>query len=187
MTTSILSPEQPKAARWIWAGLLIVGSIVLSTKFSCATPFAALAALAALDMKRSDGLLLVVAVWAANQAVGYGLLGYPIETQSFTWGATIGVAAVAGYFAARGAIAATAPQSFVAAIGAALIAAFVVYQAVLFAATAILPSGETAFSLPVIGEIALVNAIAFTVLLLLHRLVAMSGMLPQISRERLAA
>lgn len=187
MTTSHFSPEQPKAARWIWAALLIVGSIVLSAKFSCATPFAALAALAALDMKRFDGLLLVIGVWAANQAVGYGLLGYPIEGQSFAWGAAIGIAAVTAYVAARGAIAATAPQSFVAAIGSALIAAFVAYEAVLFAATAVLPSGEAAFSLPIVGEIALVNVIAFTVLLLLHRLVAMSGMLPQISRERLAA
>ena len=187
MTASIISPGQPKVARLIWAALLISGSIVLSAKFSCATPFAALAALAALDMKRTEGLLLVVGVWAANQAVGYGLLGYPMEAQSFAWGVAIGIAAVAGYVSARCAIAAMAPQGLVAATGAALIAAFVVYQAVLFATTAILPSGETAFSWPVVGEIAVANAIAYTVLLLLHRLVAMSGALPQISRERLAA
>lgn len=189
MTASHSAPQaqQSSAGRWLWAALLVAGSVVLTGKFSCATPFAALAALAALDMSRRDGLLLVLAVWLANQAVGYGLLGYPQDAQSYAWGVVIGIAAVAAYVVARAAAAATTASGIVVAMAAALAGAFVAYEAVLIAATNVLPSGETAFSWPVIGQIALVNVIAFAVLLILHRVIATSGWLPQLSRERLAA
>ena len=83
--TKVSYPAETSSAvaRGLWAMLLIAGSVVLSAKFSCATPFAALATLAALGMKRTEGLVLVLAVWAANQIVGYGFLGYPHEHQSY--------------------------------------------------------------------------------------------------------
>lgn len=184
---SVESDASSASARWLWAILLISGSVLLSAKFSCATPFAALATLAALDMKRADGLLLVLAVWAANQLVGYGFLGYPHELQSYGWGLAVGAAAVAAYVVARIAAGGVSRFGLVAAMVAALSAAFVAYELVLLAATLILPSSDDAFAWPVVGQIAQVNAIAFVALMLLHRLISMSGVLPPISAERLIA
>lgn len=177
----------PSAGVWLWALLPVGGSVILSGKFSCATPFAALATLAALDMSRRDGLMLVVAVWLANQVVGFGVLGYPHDTQTYAWGLAIGVAAVVAYGTARSVIGLSATLSLPLTAAMSLAAAFVAYQAVLIASTFVLDSGEAAFSLSSIAEIALVNVIAFVVLLLVHRVVSAAGWLPQISRDRLAA
>ena len=65
-----------ETAAWLWIALIGGGSIALSRAFACATPFAALATLAALTMGGRDAVLLVGFVWAANQAVGFGLLHY---------------------------------------------------------------------------------------------------------------
>ena len=59
----------------------------MSGVFACAVPFAALAALAAFDTDRRDGLLLIGAVWLVNQVYGFAVLGYPMEAQAYLLGA----------------------------------------------------------------------------------------------------
>lgn len=166
----------PSAARdvqqtpWAWIAILAIASIALSSKLSCATPFAALATLAALQMKRSDGALMIAVVWLANQAVGYGFLNYPHEAQSYAWGLAIGVAALAAFGAATVASQQFARFGRIAMTALSLAAAFVAYELVLFAVTAMLPASDAAFSLPVVGQIALVNLLVLPALLGLHYL-----------------
>jgi hypothetical protein len=79
------------AKRWAWLGLLTVASVVLSLPFACAAPFAALVSLGGLNMDRRDAFLLAAAVVLANQAVGFGILGYGFETSTILWGVAMGI------------------------------------------------------------------------------------------------
>lgn len=163
---------------WLWVALLAVASVLLSFRLSCATPFAALAVLAALHMKKSEGLGLVALAWGLNQIVGYGFLHYPVDGQSFAWGAAIGVAALATFAAASYLAPRLAFLGRVPMMAATLAASFVVYEVVIFAPSAFLPSSELAYSWPIIGQIALVNALVFPALLLAHRGAELLGLTP---------
>lgn len=145
---------------WLWIALLTVAAITSSLVFACATPFVALATLAARNMRRQDAFLLMIAVWLANQVVGYGILGYPRTFDSFAWGGAIGIAALLAAFAAMSV--GDRPMRTGPVLGTiiAFAAAFVVYEGVLFAATSILPSGEEAFSLRIVLYILQVNVLA---------------------------
>ena len=110
-----------------WAGFLVAASAIGSLVFTCATPFAAIAAVAALTLPLRAALVTSVGVWLANQAVGYGLLAYPVDAYSLSWGVALGAALAA-------------------------------HQAVLFATSLVLGSGE-GFTAAAVGGIAALNAI----------------------------
>jgi len=174
--------------RLIWIGLLTAASVVLSGVYACATPFAALGAVAALDGNRREGLLLMTIVWLANQIVGFGFLGYPQELQAYGWGLAIFAAAIVGFLTARRFVAVLAPVSVLVAIGGAFLIAFVGYQLGLYAATAVLPNSSGAFSYAVVGYVVTVNAVAFVALLALHWLAFTVGLVrPNAVEVRLAA
>ena len=59
--------------------LLTAACVLASLAFACATPFAAFAALAGAMLPLSAALLVVMAAWIVNQAIGFGVLGYPME------------------------------------------------------------------------------------------------------------
>src|SRR5260221_9607261 len=96
----------------IWTGLIAGLSIIGSLVFACAAPFAAIGALAASSMSREQGLMLVIAAWLSNQIVGFGILGYPQNTESFAWGAAIGLAAILAFMGARVAMAFAGTRPF---------------------------------------------------------------------------
>lgn len=170
-----------------WIALLTAASVLFSLAFTCATPFAALACVAALKLQRRDAFLLVGASWLVNQLVGYGVLNYPQTWDSFAWGAVIGVGALAATAAVfeidarvrkRG-----AAQAAVLSVVASFAIAFVAYQVVLFAATSFLPSGEAAFSAGVVLDILKINIAAFAGLLALQRIGEATGIaVPRLSR-----
>jgi hypothetical protein len=165
-----------EARRWLWILLLTAASVFVTLGMACATPFAALATLAALHMSRRDGLALIGIAWLADQAVGYGVLGYPRTGNSVAWGVILGVAAFAALLAAQ-ALAERARARGGLVVGAAAFAgAFGAYQAVLFAATAILASGAEAFSLPIVAWVLRVNLLSLAGLLILYRLALWIGL-----------
>jgi hypothetical protein len=170
--------------RLLWIGFLTLATLLTSGVFACAVPFAALAALAALDTERDDGLLLIVAVWLVNQVYGFAVLGYPMEAQTYYWGFAIGLGAVAAYYAARVAVVALTPIGALAAVIAALPVAFVAYEAVLYAASLVLPHGEGAFNTNVVLYIGLVDVVAFIALLVAHRLALAAGLVNPNAVER---
>jgi hypothetical protein len=162
--------------RLLWIGLLTVATLLVTGVFACAVPFAALAALAAFDTERRDGLLLIGAVWLANQVYGFAVLGYPHEAQTYYWGLTMGLGAVAAYYAARTVVAALAPKGALLALVAALPVAFAAYEGVIYLGTRVLSHGEGAFNTGVVAYVALVEVVAFLALLITHRLAVAAGL-----------
>lgn len=94
-----------RGASTLWIMLLTAASTITTLLLSCATPFPALAALAAVHMHRRDGLTLMGAAWAASQLTGFLILGYEIKDTTWGWAVGLGVAALvsaAGSYAALG-------------------------------------------------------------------------------------
>jgi hypothetical protein len=150
---------------WAWVVLIGSASILLSRAFAYATPFAALATLAAFTLSSRAAIGLVLFTWAANQAVGFGLLRYPTNASTVAWGAAVGFAALAGLVTAMaGARWTRVPP--IAAMVASLVLAYAAYEAVLWVATLVLPSGSGAFVPYVVAWILAINAIALVLLLL---------------------
>ena len=92
MTSTVSKP----GASALWILLLTAASTVTTLLLACATPFPALAALAAVHMRRADGVALMLAAWAAAQAVGWFVLGYPHDPQSLAQAAAVAASAVGG-------------------------------------------------------------------------------------------
>lgn len=92
-------------ASTLWILLLTLASTATTLVFACATPFPALAALAAVHMRRKDGLILMGAAWFASQAVGFLILGYPHEPSTLGWAVGLAVAAVGSALGADAALA----------------------------------------------------------------------------------
>ncbi|MCC7250813.1 hypothetical protein [Hyphomicrobium sp.] len=159
------SSETTGTGLWIAliAGLTVIGSYALA----CVAPLAAVAALAALTLSRTEGLILVVAAWLVNQAVGFLLLSYPHTAETYAWGAAIGAAAVLGYFAAASVV--PRVKSTLVAVVASFIAAFAVYQAGLYAFGVATSYAGDSFSLAVVGEVLMINAVAYVGFLAIHR------------------
>ena len=172
------------ARRWLWILLLTAASVFVTLGMACATPFAALATLAALHMSRRDGFALIGIAWLADQAVGYGLLGYPRTVNSVAWGVILGVGALMALLAAQALADRVRERGAVVAAEAAFEGPFVAYQAVLVAATAGLASGAEAFSLPVVAWVLRVNLLSLVSLLILYRLAVWIGL---VTREPLGA
>ncbi|MFN4088828.1 MAG: hypothetical protein ACK4QW_07255 [Alphaproteobacteria bacterium] len=167
---------RPARAQSEWVVLIAIATIAGSVVFACAAPFAAVAAFAALHLGRRDAFFLIGIVWAANQAIGYGFLGYPQTWSSVGWGLAIG----AGAAVATGAAMATAHRTErlgpLPAALAVFAVAFAAYQLALFAATAVLPSSAGAFDLPVVLYVLQVNAAAFAMLAAARALARAAGL-----------
>lgn len=126
MTTS-----SDRSASTLWIVLLAAASIVTTLALACATPFTALAALAATQMRQRDGIALMVLAWAASQAVGFGALAYPHDAGTMLWAVALGMAAVASVVAARAVVARAGPQGDLARIALAYVAATLAFKLVI--------------------------------------------------------
>jgi hypothetical protein len=175
MTTAADRNDLGKRTGWI--ALLTVATVLGSFVFACATPFAALGALAALNMRKRDAFALTAVNFAANQIVGFGFLHYPHDAATIGWGVAIGVGALVATAAAistaqllRGLLpwAVAAVATFAVAVG--------VYELSLYAATAVLPTEADAFSLQTVLYVVQVDGIAFAALLVLQGIGQMIGL-----------
>jgi hypothetical protein len=165
---AILSADDTGWGHEFWLVLLVAASAVFSFVFACATPFAAFGAAAALTLSRRDAVRLTVAVWLANQVLGYTVLKYPWTANSFAWGAGLGAAAVLTTVAAQGVARRLAGRSDGLLALTTLLAAFMVYEGMLFAVAMVL-GGTESFTLLIVGRIFAVNVVAFIGLYALHR------------------
>ena len=147
---------------YLVAALLAAAATLFSLAFACAAPFAALAALAARYQAPREALLSIGLAWIANQAIGYGLLDYPHDANSYGWGLAIGIAALAGGYAAV--LVNARLQSWLA-LPAGFVAAFAAYQALLWLGGQALADSDGAFSLAILTEVLRANLIGFAVLL----------------------
>jgi hypothetical protein len=152
----MVHPRRPLLRQsWFLPILLVVISAVGSWKFACITPFVAFAVAAPYALSTPTALLTVAAVWLANQAIGFGVLGYPWTVDTILWGIAIGTAAV---LAAGLAAAMLRPgvRNRITAAGAAFVAAFATYQGGLFLASFAL-GGQGDFTPAIVGHVALLN------------------------------
>src|SRR5216684_3913866 len=125
-------PDTQLAKRFAWGGILTVLTTASTLAVACGTPFAALATLAALFLPRRDALVLIAVNWLANQAIGFGLLHYPLNWDCYRGGISLGIAALLSTMAAmlaQGALRNAATT--VRAIGSFAVA-FVAYEGTLF-------------------------------------------------------
>lgn len=171
--------ETMRAPGWqhaLWPALLAAASIAFSLGFACATPFAAVGAVAALTLNRRDALLLAAAAWLANQLVGFTILGYPWTVNAFEWGIALGVASVLAALVAQSTARSFEGRGAIVVPAAAFAAAFITYEAALFIAAAGLLGGVEEFTSPIVTRVLEVNAAAFGVFLVLSRLAIAGGL-----------
>ena len=173
--------------RPFWFAVLIAASALLTTWYTCITPFAAFAVIAATTLTRRHAIVLTIAVWLANQAVGFGALNYPWTLKTLAWGVAIGGAAVLGTLIAQsmlrrlGSFRAPVPAL------AAFVAAFALYQVALYAVAVTLLGGTGAFAPAIVGHVLVINAVTFVGLLGLGQLLQAIGTLARRRRAQAAA
>ena len=150
-----------------WPLTLAAAAVLGSMATACMMPFVAVATIAAASMPRREALTAVTGVWAINQLLGFGLLGYPLTTYAVTWGLALGAAAIAALVVARRFLRASSTTA--ARLGAAFVVAFAAYEGLLFA-FATIEGGTGTFTSTIVLSI-LVNDAAWLVgLALLHML-----------------
>jgi hypothetical protein len=159
-----------------WLAVLVIAISGFSFVFACATPFAAFGAIAALTLARRDALRITLALWLADQLVGYGIHGYPRTADSFAWGAALGVAAVLATLVARGIAVRLRTAGPLAQALAALLGAFAVYEVALFTVAVAGLGGTESFTLAIVSRILAINAVALVGLYVLHRIAAVVGL-----------
>jgi hypothetical protein len=174
---------EPRRAALFCLVLLIAGCALASFALACATPFAAYAVVAAAMLPWSSALLVVAAAWIVNQAIGFGVLYYPHDANTVFWGLAIGVATLAATAAAALVLRALTRVSQLAAMGAALLVAYVAYELILFAFAPML-GGSGAFRPAIVIRLGLLN-VAWLIGLVLVCQAAI--MLDRVWRRRLAA
>jgi low affinity Fe/Cu permease len=178
-------PDTQLTKRFVWGGILTVLTVASTLAVACGTPFAALATLAALFLPRRDAFVLIAVNWLANQAIGFGLLHYPLNWDCYRGGINLGIAALLSTMAAllaQGALRNVATT--VRAIGSFAVA-FVAYEGTLFVMS---PAGSMAdFAAPVVLYIFYVNAVAFVALLLLQTAAAALGFISSMAAFRYGA
>lgn len=173
MTNGLTTPRTAA-----WPAILATATVLGSLALACVFPFAAFAALAALTLDKRSGLTLVAAVWAANQAVGFILLTFPWDAQAVGHGIAILGATLAGFGIAW--MVASRIANPILRSGAALVAAFAVYQ-VLLAAYAQVGGGAENFTSAIILDVARNDVLWFA------GLMGIRFMLTRMTGERLIA
>ncbi len=167
---------QDGAKFWLWTALLATAGVGSSFALACAVPLAAFATLAALDMSKAEAIALLTIVWLANQLVGYAFHDYPRDAMTFAWGAALWISAIVAFAAAR---ATMSRVSDAVKMGVGFVAAFVGYEGSLYVAQFAFGWDSAAYAPAVVAGIAGVNALAFVVLLALHRGAIWLGVAPR--------
>jgi len=166
-----MSERSPMWFRPVWFGLLVAVSAAITLIFTCVTPFAAFAVIAAVTMARRDAVTLTVALWLANQAVGFGLLHYPWSGSTVAWGIALGAGAMIATLVAVSAFARLESLPPLAQSAIAFAASFVLYQLALYAAASWL-GGTEMFAPGIVSQVLVINAVTLGGLFALRRVVA---------------
>lgn len=165
--------------RQLWLVLLVAASVAFSLSFACAAPLVAFGVAAALTLPSRDALRLICGVWFADQVVGYTVIHYPWTVNSLAWGVVLGLASVLATLTAQWTVQHSSGQPKDVAALAAFMAAFTVYEGVLFAPALLGLGGMGGFTAAVIGRIFAINAGALAGLMALNYLGMVVGLAAQ--------
>ena len=172
--SSAATPGLPR--HMLWLTVLVAASVAFTFGFACAAPFAAFAAATALTLDTRDALLLTIALWLANQIVGFAFLGYPWDGVTLLWGGVLGLVALLSTAAARIASTRLAQASYSVILAGSFAAAFIVYEGGLFIVSAAWLGGTEDYTPSIVAYIAGLNLVALVGLLILERLGRMLGL-----------
>ena len=166
-----------------WPAVLAATTVIGSLLAACMMPFVALAVVVAASLPTRQGIVALTAIFAANQAIGFAFLGFPMELYTFAWGAAIGVATLAAWATAR-LLVNPAGDLSTTRLALAGTAAFVTYEALLYA-FATQAGGTDTFTATIIAQLAQNEAVWLFVLVALRLLVtgtapAIFGAQPQL-------
>lgn len=155
------------------AGSFVLASVALTLGFACAVPLAAFAVIAALTLRPAASVAAILAIWFANQVVGFACLHYPTDTSTIAWGAALGIIALLSLGAARLVLAQVggAPG-----IAISFLTAFVAYQGSVYAACLLSGTDVTHFTFAVVARVFLINAASLGGLLALRALWSRSAL-----------
>ena len=159
----------------LWVALLTAASTATTLALACATPFPALAALAAVHMRRRDGAALMLLSWLASQCVGFFLLGYPRDGSTLAWGFALGSAAVGSALAGYAAVRALNYRSVAARLSLAYAAGFTAYKGIIVGWALVLGGLHTATAPDLLGEQFVRNGVILIGLYGLYRLLIAAG------------
>ena len=174
-------------SNFVWLVILIVAVLGGSLALSCVTPFAALAVALTGTVSLRASLRAMIAVWLANQVIGFGFFHFPLTANAFLWGGAIGSATVAATIVASVVM---KYGSFWAAplrLGVAFLLSFGFYETTLLAAAVFLGGFET-FRPAVVAELAFVNAVSLAGMVVLNEVLSALcrswlGRIPRLARS----
>jgi hypothetical protein len=170
-----MSATSKRGALALWVALLTAASTATTLALACATPFPALAALAAVHMRRRDGVALMLLVWLASQGVGFFLLGYPRDGSTLAWGFALGTAAVGSALAGYAAVQALDYRSVAARLSLAYAAGFTAYKGIIVGWALVLGGLHTATAPDLLAEQFVRNGVILIGLYGLYRLLVAVG------------
>jgi hypothetical protein len=153
----------------LWTAVLATATVAGAPAAACVLPFAATAAVAAYTLNIKRAMAAIGLVWLLNQAIGFGLMDYPVTQYSIGWGFALLGASVASLLTARFVFARTATSEGgtaqnLAAIAIGFTMAFAVYETSLFV-LAHFAGGLDTFTPYIVGMIGLNDTVWFVLLM----------------------
>jgi hypothetical protein len=176
-----------RGASTLWISLLAAASTGTTLLLACATPFPALAALAAAHMRPRDGVALMLLAWAASQAVGFGLLGYPHDPLTLGWGVALATAAVGAALAGYAVLDVLGKAPVAAQLATAYGAAFAAFKGAIALWALALGGLHTAIAPSLLTEQFVRNGAILAGLYLLYRILVAAGVPAPPRREAAVA
>jgi hypothetical protein len=134
-------PETQPSHGIAWPIALAAAAVLGTLAIACMMPFVALAVATALSMSRARAAITITGIWAVNQLLGFGLLGYPVTAYAMQWGGALLAASLAAMlissalFSGRRELGPKLPLVF--------LAAFVTFELALFAFATVVGGTET--------------------------------------------
>jgi hypothetical protein len=171
----------------IWTMILTLAVIGATFALSCLTPFAALAVALAGTIGLRASLRVMIAVWLANQVIGFGFFHFPLTVNTVLFGIAIGVAAVATTIVASVITKYATHWAAPLRLSIALLASFAAYEIALLPAGVFFGDLET-FRPAIVAQIGLINGGALIAMVLLNEVVAALchpwlGRIPRLARS----
>jgi hypothetical protein len=175
-------------ASFVWTMILTLAVIAGTFALSCVTPFAALAVALAGTVGLRTSLGVMIAVWFANQVIGFGFFHFPHTANTFLFGVAIGAAAVVTTIVAAAVLKKISSRPATFRLCLALLLSFAAYEATLLPAALLFGDVET-FRPAVVAQLALINAGSLVGMVVLNEVAAAScrpwlGRIPRLIRSQ---
>lgn len=158
-------------ASFIWLLILTLAVVGVTVALSCVTPFAALAVALAGTVGLRASLRVMIAVWFANQIIGFGFFHFPHTANTYLTGIAIGGAAVVTTIVASVVLKYMSFRAAPLRLGVALLVSFAAYETTLLPAGLLFGDLET-FQPAIVAQLGLINAVSLVGMVVLNEVAA---------------